>query len=72
MILSEFSPFPPVLKQENISPVFKKEDKNVKRSHRLLTYKPNMSNIFELFIFEQTSSFMEPFFAKQCGFRKGF
>lgn len=69
MILSEFSPFPPVLKQENISPVFKKEDKNVKRSHRLLT---NMSNIFEPFIFEQTSSLMEPFFAKQCGFRKGF
>lgn len=64
--------FPSSLKQENISPVFKKGYKNVKGSRRLLTYKPNMSNIFEPFIFEQTSSFMEPFFAKQCGFRKGF
>ena len=66
-LLSDFdhsvrtSTFPSRLKQENITPVFKKGDKNL--------ILPSVSKIIEYFILRQISNTLRPFFWKQqCGF----
>ena len=58
-------------KQKNIT-VLQKGNKNGKGNYWPISILPNISKIFERFIFKQISSFMEPFSQKQqCGFRKG-
>ena len=65
--------FPSSLKQAIIRPVFKKGDKNSKENYRPVSILPNISKIFEQFLFKQISNFIEPFFSKQlCGFCKGY
>ena len=69
----EKSNFPSFLKKANITPVFKKGDRNSKDNYRPVSILPNISKIFERCIFRQLYSFMFEFLAKyQCGFRKGY
>ena len=59
------------LKKANITPVFKKGDRNSKDNHRPVSILRNISKIFEQSIFRQLYSFMFEFLSKsQCGFRK--
>ena len=65
--------FPSNLIQAILTPVFKKGDENSKESYRPVSILPNISKIFERFLFKQISNFMEPFFSKQqYGLRKGY
>ena len=69
----EKSNFPPILKNANITPVFKKGDRNSKDNYRPGSILPNISKIFERCIFRQLSNYMDQFLSKfQCGFRKGY
>ena len=69
----EKSNCPSILKNPNITPVFKKGDRNSKDSYWPVSILPNISNIFERCIFRQLSNFMDQFLTKyQCGFRKGY
>ena len=67
----EKSNFPSFLKKANITPVFKKGDRNSKDNYRPVSILPNISKIFERCIFRQLYSFIFEFLSKyQCGFRK--
>ena len=67
------SEFPSALKQANITPVFKKGERDCKNNNRPVSNLSNVSNIFERIIFRQISNYMDFFFSKyQCGFRKGY
>ena len=54
----EKSNFPSSLKKANITPVFKKGDRNSKDNYRPVSILPNISKIFERCIFRQSHSFM--------------
>ena len=65
------SEFPSVLKQANITPVFKKGERECKNNYRPVSILSNVSKIFERIIFRQISNYMDSFFSKyQFGFRK--
>ena len=67
------SNFSSSLKNANITPAFTKSDRNYKDNYRLVIIFPNMSKIFERFIFRQLCSFMLEFLSKcQRGFRKSY
>ena len=69
----KLSTFPEILKHADISPLYKKGKKDVKGNYRPVRILPNLSKIFEKFMFEQMSQFFENIFSKyQCGFWKGF
>ena len=54
----EKSNFPSSLKKANITPVFKKGDRNSKDNYRPVSILPNISKIFERCIFRQLYSFV--------------
>ena len=65
--------FPSALKQANITPVFKKGERECKNNYRPVSILSNVSKIFESIILRQISNYMDSFFSKfQCGFRKGY
>ena len=67
------SEFPSVLKQANITPVFKRGERYSKDNYRPVSMLPNMSMIFERYMFRQINEYMDVFLSKhQCGFRKGY
>ena len=67
------SEFPSVLKQANITPVYKKGERECKNNYRPVSILSNVSKIFERIMFRQISNYMDSFFSKyQCGFRKGY
>ena len=67
------SEFSSVLKQANITPVFKKGDRYSKDNYRPVSILPNVSKIFERCIFRQINEYMDVFLSKhRCGFRKGY
>ena len=67
------SEFPLVLKQADITPVFKKGERECKNDYRPVSIWSNVSKIFERIIFRQISNYMDSFFSKyQCRFRKGY
>ena len=67
------SEFPSVLKQANITPVFKKGERYSKDNYRPVSILPNVSNMFERCMFRQINEYMDVFLSKhQCGFRKGY
>ena len=69
----QFSTVPVILKQVYITPLYKKCKKDIKGNYRPVIILPNLSKIFEKFMFEQMSQFFENRFSKyQCGFRKCF
>ena len=66
------SEFPSVLKQANITPVFKKGERYSKDNYRPVSILPNVSKIFERCMFRQINEYMDVSLSKhQCGFRKG-
>ena len=67
------SKFPSILKLANITPVFKKGDRNSKENYRPVSILPNISKIFEQSMFRQISSSMDSYLSKQqCRFRQGY
>ena len=53
------SEFPSIFKLANITPVFKKGDRNSKDNYRPVSILSNISKIFERFMFRQISGFMD-------------
>ena len=65
--------FPLILKNADITAVFKKGFKGSKENYRPVSILPVISKIVEKLISKQITNFMEPLFSKyQCGFRRGF
>ena len=65
--------FPGILKNGDITAVFKKGFKGSKENYRPVSILPIISKIFEKMISKQITYFMEPLLSKyQCGFRRGF
>ena len=67
------SAFPSILKNENITPVFKKGYRSFKENYRPVSILPVTFKIFEKLLCKQITIFIDPLLSKyQCGFRKGF
>ena len=67
------SVFPQNLKNANITPVFKKGDRNSETNYRPVSILPNVSKIYEGCLYKETSKLFDKILSKyQCGFRKGF
>ena len=65
--------FPNELKQADIKPIYKKESRNEKENYRPVSILPNLSKIFERFMYDQLKDHFDKLLSKyQCGFRKGF
>ena len=60
------------MKLANVAPVYKKDNRSEKGNHRPVSTLPNISKVFERYIYKQMSQFFEGIISKyQCGFRKG-
>ena len=59
------SEFPSILKLANITPVFKKGDRNSKENYRPVSILSNILKIFDGCMFRQISSFMDSSPSKQ-------
>ena len=69
----EFSVFPANIKNANITPVHKKDSRNIESNYRPVSILSNISKIYERCLYNQISDFFEEKFSNyQCGFRKGF
>ena len=65
--------FPDELKIADIVLVFKKEDPNHKTNYRPISLLPQISKIFEKFLYRQIEDFSNKILSpKLCGFRKGY
>ena len=65
--------FPSILKNANITPVFKKGYRGSKENYHPASILPVISKIFEKLLCKQITIFMDPLLSKyQCGFRKGY
>ena len=61
------------LKNANISPIHKKDSRNIVSNYRPVSILSNISKIYERCLFKQISEFFEEKLSRyQCGFRKGF
>ena len=68
----KLSTFPEILKHADITPLYKKGKNVIEGNYRPVSILPNLSKIFEKYMFEQMSQFFENIFSKyQCAFRKG-
>ena len=65
--------FPENLKLADITPAFKKEDKNLAKNYRPVSVLPTLSKVFEKItqkqVINQVNTFLSPYL---CGYRKGF
>ena len=67
------STFLSILRNANITPVFKKEYKSSKGNYRPVSILPVISKTFEKMLCKQITVFIDALLSKyQCGFRKGF
>ena len=65
--------FPSILKNANITPVFKKGYRGSKENYHPASILPVIFKIFEKLLCKQITIFMDPLLSKyQCGFRKGY
>ena len=65
--------FPQNLRDRNITPVFKKGDRNSEDNYRPVNILPNVSKIYERCLYKQMSKFFDKISSKyQRGFRKDF
>ena len=65
--------FPNKLKTDDITPAFKKGDKNDKSNYRPISILPIFSKVYERYLYKQTENYMENILSNfQSGFRKGF
>ena len=60
----KLSTFPEIPKHSDITPLYKKGKKDVKGNYRPVSVLPNLSKIFEKYMFEQMSQFFENIFSK--------
>ena len=62
-----------VLKIANITPVFRKGDRDLKDNYRPVSILPVISKIFEKLLYKQVTMFIDPLLSKfQCRFRKSY
>ena len=67
------SKFPATFKFANVTPVFKKGNRNQKENCRPISILPIISKIFEKLICRQLSNHFDNIFSKfQCGYRNSF
>ena len=67
------STFPSILKNANVTPVFKKGYRSSKENYRPVSILQLISKIFEKLHYKQITIFIDPLLSKyHCGFRKGF
>ena len=67
------STFPEQLKWADAKPVFKKNSRTDKENYRPLSILPNISKIYERYLYKQLCDYFDVIFSRnQCGFRKGF
>ena len=67
------SVFPASVKNANITPVHKKDSKNIESNYRPVSILSNISKIYERCLYSQISKFFEEKLSDyQYGFRKGF
>lgn len=67
------SVFPANIKNANITPVHKKDSKNIESNYRPVSILSNISKVYERCLYNQISEFFEKKLSDyQCGFRKGF
>ena len=65
--------FPSILKNANITPIFKKDFRGSKDNYRPVSVLPIISKIFEKLLSKQIIIYIDKFLSKyQCGFRKGY
>ena len=65
--------FPDELKQVDFKPVYKRESKNEKENYKPVSILPNLSKIFERYMYDQLKGHFDKLLSKyQCGFRKRF
>ena len=64
--------FPSILKNANITPIYKKDFRGLKDNYWLVSILPIIPKIFEKLLSKQITIYMDKFLSKyQCGFRKG-
>ena len=64
--------FPAVLKNSEVTPVFKKGDRTNKENYRPISILPNLSKIYEKCLFDQIYTYFDKILSKfQLGFRRG-
>ena len=69
----ENSIFPSDLKVVDVTPVFKKKSKTSKDNYRPISILPNISKIYERYLYNQMQTYFDNLLSKyQCGFRKGY
>ena len=65
--------FPKILKNVNVSPVFKKGSRNCETNYRSVSILRNTSKIYERLVYKQMSNYFDEILSQyKCGFRKGF
>ena len=67
------SSFPNPLKNADISPIYKKEEKTNINNYRPISILPSVSKIFEKNMYEQIYYYMKQYLSQYlCGFREGY
>ena len=65
--------FPSPLKNADITPAHKKDDRTDKSNYRPISILPSMSKVFERSMYDQIDKYMNKYLSPfLCGFRKGF
>ena len=65
--------FPDNLKIADVTPVYKKDDRNLAKNYRPVSVLPTVSKIFERQLLIQTTAYIDKFLSNfLCGYRKGF
>ena len=65
--------FPSTLKQADITPVYKKEERTDKGNYRPVGILPSVSKLFEQTLHDQISYYIDKHLSPNlCGFRKGY
>ena len=69
----ESSNFPSALKEADVSPIYKKDERTKKENYRPISILPTVSKIFERITFEQIQEYINTYLSPYlCGFRKGY
>ena len=64
--------FPPNLKNSDVTPTFKKDDRLLKENYRPISILPTLSKVYERFLHQQMYEYFDKFFSQfLCGYRKG-
>ena len=65
--------FPSNLKNADVTPVYKKIDRLLKRTYRPISILPTLSKVYEKILYQQIYNYFNNIFSKfLCGYRKGY